>query len=645
MAKNPSPPPVIDQTVEMDVTRLRVAIGPGPSGGYVPRMCLWIDAASGMIIHFELAEPASDYTPLALQSLGQVAQRLGGIPREIRLRDVDLAAGLRRALEPLGVAVVVREDLPMLDEAINSMADFRGLTGDPQPTILDVPGMTLDHLHAFADAAQLFYAERPWRHLSDADLIAVESPAGPPGTQFTQVLGAGGQTFGLGFVPSRRVHESMQSGGGLPRGGLWTLQFGDIDHLPFDDGELWTHHNLPVAGPRAYPNFGHFSRSRGFEHPTPDQLVWAEGLLRAIAATTEDQLDAGRWEQIVTTFAGPATYRFSMPLLLEQMAGKPVPRPQFDMVSAQARMEQAMRAIGQQIQAKGGLTDADMGKLFTFDASAPEFVPTNDAERAEALCYQARQARGRREIQLARQALALDPQCSDALMVLALRAGGPHDALPLYRRAVEAAQRRLGPETFEKEAGNFWGILETRPYMRARRDLALTLASLGKFEEAAEHFRELIRLNPGDNQGNRYHLAQTLLLTDQLDELDGLLNRAYPGDDSAEWGFNRALLEFRRHGDSPQARQQLARAAAQNPHVVPFLTGRRPMPTHLPPTYQPGSEDEAVLAVDQIADAWEQTPEALEWLEDAAPKTRRPRAAKGKSKAPSKSAGKKRKPR
>ena len=149
----------------------------------------------------------------------------------------------------------------------------------------------------------------------------------------------------------------------------------------------------------------------------------------------------------------------------------------------------------------------------------------------------------------------------------------------------------------------------------------------------------MLRLNPNDNQGNRYMLAQVLLEMNQLDELDYLLNKMYGEEDMAEWAFTRALLEFRRSGDSPESRKRLEQAAKSNPHVVPLLTGRRSMPPVMPPHYSPGSEDEAVLAVNEIVDAWADTPNALEWLEKAAPKApRKPRASKGK-----KGPGKKRK--
>jgi tetratricopeptide (TPR) repeat protein len=96
----------------------------------------------------------------------------------------------------------------------------------------------------------------------------------------------------------------------------------------------------------------------------------------------------------------------------------------------------------------------------------------------------------------------------------------------------------LGRETFEEEAGHFWGILETRPYMRARQGLAVCLWELGEREEAIEHYREILDLNPGDNQGIRHELAGRLLdeeMDEEMDEELGELLERYEEDAPAFW--------------------------------------------------------------------------------------------------------------
>src|SRR3546814_19715015 len=77
-------------------------------------------------------------------------------------------------------------------------------------------------------------------------------------------------------------------------------------------------------------------------------------------------------------------------------------------------------------------------------------------------------------------------------------AGSQQDALALYRQGVEAGERALGDE-FEGLSGHFWGFLQTRPYMRARAGLAITLWRLGDQQAAIDHYRAMLILNPNDN--------------------------------------------------------------------------------------------------------------------------------------------------
>lgn len=161
-------------------------------------------------------------------------------------------------------------------------------------------------------------------------------------------------------------------------------------------------------------------------------------------------------------------------------------------------------------------------------------------ERAQDKMYEAWEARSRKaRVRLAREALELSPNCADAYVLLAEEtARTPEEALELYEEGMRAGERALGPESFTEGAGHFWGILETRPYMRARAGVAECLWEMGEAGRAVEHHRELLRLNLGDNQGNRYLLAG-LLLQEGMDEELGALLKEYGEEASAE-GSTRA---------------------------------------------------------------------------------------------------------
>ncbi len=184
--------------------------------------------------------------------------------------------------------------------------------------------------------------------------------------------------------------------------------------------------------------------------------------------------------------------------------------------------------------------------------------------KAQALMYRAFEERdAKRRVQLAREALEVCPDCADAFVLLAEYATSRKEALGWYEKGVAAGERALGPEAFQRDAGHFWGILETRPYMRARLGLAHSLWTAGRRDEAVRHLQEILRLNPGDNQGVRYTLAGFLLFLDRDDTLARLLQQ-YPEEGSAAWAYTKALLAFRQHGDTPESRQLLQEAQSQH---------------------------------------------------------------------------------
>jgi len=118
-------------------------------------------------------------------------------------------------------------------------------------------------------------------------------------------------------------------------------------------------------------------------------------------------------------------------------------------------------------------------------------------DKAQEIMYDAWKAPTRqRAVALARKALEVSPDCADAYNLLAEEtAQSIEEVLDLYRKGVEAGERALGKKAFKEDVGYFWGVLETRPYMRARSGLAQSLWEADQREEAVEHYWALLRLN------------------------------------------------------------------------------------------------------------------------------------------------------
>ncbi len=279
-------------------------------------------------------------------------------------------------------------------------------------------------------------------------------------------------------------------------------------------------------------------------------------------------------------------------------------------------MEQQMQAITRLLEGQdfASLDEANAFLQQQLAAGQPLVAPpATPLEEAQELIYQALETTGARRLALARRALERSPDCADAYVLLAEAARDPREAQALYEQGVRAGERALGPAAFREDVGHFWGILETRPYMRARQGLAEVLWHLGEHEAAIAHLRDMLRLNPGDNQGLRYTLANWLLATGDDAALADLL-RQYPDESSATWAYTRALAAFRRRGAGGQADAALRQALATNPFVPAYLLGRKPLPRHLPAYVGFGDENEAVAYVAEAAEAWLAVPQAIEWL-------------------------------
>lgn len=240
----------------------------------------------------------------------------------------------------------------------------------------------------------------------------------------------------------------------------------------------------------------------------------------------------------------------------------------------------------------------------------------NDAiGRAQNVMYQAWEATdSRQRMALAHKALSISPLCADAYNLLAEEAETAEEARALYARGLEAGELALGRQGFEEYEGHFWGFLETRPYMRARAGLAVSLLKLGEEDTAVEHFRAMLRLNPNDNQGIRYLLLACLLRRGDAEAVKALLS-SYGDEWSGYWLYTRALIAYRNGEAADPATVKLVREAwSANKHVPGILAGTMQLVTSTSSYVTVGGPDEATDYVRECGPASKTTPGAIAWL-------------------------------
>ena len=232
---------------------------------------------------------------------------------------------------------------------------------------------------------------------------------------------------------------------------------------------------------------------------------------------------------------------------------------------------------------------------------------------AQQLAYDAMDAPSNKQAsRLAHEALELDPGCVDALTIVADLTRSPKKRLVLYEEAVKTGEERLGVDYFSENKGRFWGILETRPYMRAKRGLVDALVDCRRHVEAMRHLEELLELCPGDNMGVRFDLLSTYLMADQPEQALDLLNR-YADEGGPTWYWGAVLIHYLLR-DFDAAGRSLEEARKRNPYVEPYLTGTKKIPDEQPEFYRFGEDSEAIICANHLVAPWSLQPVALAWL-------------------------------
>jgi tetratricopeptide (TPR) repeat protein len=206
----------------------------------------------------------------------------------------------------------------------------------------------------------------------------------------------------------------------------------------------------------------------------------------------------------------------------------------------------------------------------------------------------------------------------------ALASAGPGETEVELRESL--LELRSVFEAFREQISRSEDAAEAARYRAALFFYAETLYDAGRHAEAVEPLQELLRLDRYDPGKARYLLADSLLHLRRHDDLQELFGRYR--DASAFWTWPRALLAFRREGDSPAARALLDEAFRRNPFVPRALLAPVPASpgtaSRLIPT---GSEEEARAYAAGGRAVWEATPGALDWL---AARTARERERKKK---------------
>jgi len=237
---------------------------------------------------------------------------------------------------------------------------------------------------------------------------------------------------------------------------------------------------------------------------------------------------------------------------------------------------------------------------------------TDKKGRSQDLVYEAYEQPVTKAKKLIKQALELDPNNADAYNYLASIERNIDKAIKQYEKAIKAGEKTLGKKFFKEEKGYFWGMLKTRPYIRAKAGLADCLYTKNEVDKAIEIYEEMLELNPNDNQGIRYLLSTLLLGKDDLTEFELFIKNRE--EDCAVWNFNDTLYNFKKFGKKAKTEKILLNAYKSNEFVIDYMLGIKKMPKEQPQYIGRGDENEAIAYVFDTWKLWDKTEGAYDWL-------------------------------
>jgi tetratricopeptide (TPR) repeat protein len=236
---------------------------------------------------------------------------------------------------------------------------------------------------------------------------------------------------------------------------------------------------------------------------------------------------------------------------------------------------------------------------------------TSNEEKAQDMVYDAWDSNSPvQRKRLARKAIELDPFCADAYCVLAEEYESVEKRRECFTKGIAVFKEKYGKKYFKENTGYFWGLIETRPYMRLCAGYGELLWETGEKEAAIAQYEELLQLNPNDNQGLRYNLLNWLLATGNLDKAGELLKNHDEG--SAFILFNRLLFIIKMEpSNTKKIADAYRKANRENPFVTQYLLGNKTLPDSEPEYCGIGDENEALTYCFGAKRIWQEDEAAM----------------------------------
>ena len=177
----------------------------------------------------------------------------------------------------------------------------------------------------------------------------------------------------------------------------------------------------------------------------------------------------------------------------------------------------------------------------------------------------------KKKLEYLSKALELEPDNLDAARMTAeLNAKKPEDLLAFLSTLIEKGNSLMEKEGYFQDCmGDFWGMLETRPYMRLRDSYLELLIQCGMMRKAVGEAEEMLKLSTNDNLGVRYTLMHLYVYLEN--EARALaLHKKYDEYEESQMLLPLAVLYYKK-GNFELSLQYLQRLNKANKDTKKFL--------------------------------------------------------------------------
>lgn len=246
------------------------------------------------------------------------------------------------------------------------------------------------------------------------------------------------------------------------------------------------------------------------------------------------------------------------------------------------KTENAMRAFHKYIESLGDQVNED-----NIDEYTQKFIQEynqsilekregkqdyTDEEKAYNLFDEAMESPSEKQSKkLLKQALQLKPDFLDAKIELAILQPDIYKQIKELEKLESVEKERLVKEgCFLHNIGSFYGILDTRPYIRLLYTIASLYQQMGAYRKAMDIYETIITLNTNDNTGSRFSLMGIYASLEEQEKIEELFNK-YP-EDNVPFHLFQSVFAFK-ICDYTKARRHIRKVQSFVPTFKKLING------------------------------------------------------------------------